>query len=347
MLTEKQLQEIREHLQDSTNPVFFYDNDVDGFCSYVLLRRYIGRGKGVAVKSHPEVDRLYARRAQELGADKVFVLDRPHLGEEFVSELSDVGLPIIWIDHHDVDDKVYDKKKVFKYNPTQNKESSSEPTTYLAYSVGKREEDIWIAMIGCIADNYLPEFKDKFQERFPEYWGKNLNEAFDVFYKTSIGRIAKAISFGLKDSITHVVALQNFVISCQSPSDIELALESNKPFARKYRDIYSKYSDLIEKSKNLVVGNVLFFNYGGNLSISSDLSNEIMYKNPGKIILVAFSSGPITNISMRGKDVRDFLEKVIKNLDGANGGGHKDAVGARVQTKDLEYIKQEVFKWAN
>ena len=79
MLTEKQFEELREHLEKAQNPVFLYDNDADGFCSFVLLRRFIGRGKGVAVRTYPEIDIGYAKRAKELGADYIFVLDRPFL----------------------------------------------------------------------------------------------------------------------------------------------------------------------------------------------------------------------------------------------------------------------------
>ena len=75
MLTKKQLSEIRSHLERAQNPIFLFDNDVDGICSYVLLRRFIGRGKGVAVKSHPNIDAGYAKRVQELNGDYVFVLD--------------------------------------------------------------------------------------------------------------------------------------------------------------------------------------------------------------------------------------------------------------------------------
>lgn len=32
MLTEKQISEIREHLEKAQNPLFFFDND-DGLCS--------------------------------------------------------------------------------------------------------------------------------------------------------------------------------------------------------------------------------------------------------------------------------------------------------------------------
>ena len=50
MLTQKQIDEVREHLDKAQNPLFFFDNDNDGLTSFLLLRRFIDRGKGVAVK---------------------------------------------------------------------------------------------------------------------------------------------------------------------------------------------------------------------------------------------------------------------------------------------------------
>lgn len=51
MLTNEQINEIREHLENARNPVFFFDNDPDGLCSFLLLQRFIGRGRGVAIKT--------------------------------------------------------------------------------------------------------------------------------------------------------------------------------------------------------------------------------------------------------------------------------------------------------
>ena len=62
-------------------------------------------------------------------------------------------------------------------------------------------------------------------------------------------------------------------------------------------------------------GKLIFFEYSGDLSISSDISNELSFLYPEKLIVVAYSSGPITNISMRGKNVRNLIEKIIKNFD--------------------------------
>src|SRR3989344_2168231 len=102
MFTPQQEKELKEHLEKAQNPVFYYDNDADGLCSYLLLRRYLGRGKGVAVKSYPDLNAQYASKAKEFNSDYVFVLDKPLLSQEFVKEIDEMQIPLVWIDHHDV-----------------------------------------------------------------------------------------------------------------------------------------------------------------------------------------------------------------------------------------------------
>jgi single-stranded DNA-specific DHH superfamily exonuclease len=345
MLSEKQIFEIREHLARAQNPVIFYDNDVDGLCSYVLLRRFLGRGKGVAVKSHPDINPNYARKVQELGGDYVFVLDRHSLGKEFVDEIKNLQIPIVWIDHHDVEDVNYDYENIFYFNPMKNKKRSNEPTTYLIYKTTNKKEDLWIALMGCVADHYLPKFSKDFAKKYPEYWGKNIKKPFDAYYSTGLGRFAKSLSFGLKDTITHVVQLQNFLINVRNPSDIELELDSSSAFAKKYKEIYKKYSVLLEKAKNCVEDGIVFFNYGGDMSMSSDIADYLSHIFEEKVIVVAYSSGPITNISMRGKNVRKMLLQIIDELGKGTGGGHEEAVGARIETKDLEMFRELIGKY--
>jgi len=345
MLVENQILEVREHLEQAQNPIFLYDNDADGLCSYVLLRKFIGRGKGVAVKSHPDVDEGYAKRVQELNSDYIFVLDRPMLGERFVEEVKKLQLPIVWIDHHETEDnKKYDDKNIFTYNPNNGDVRSSEPVCYWSYKISNRREDLWISLMGCIADHYLPDFSEEFSLQHPEYWGKSIKQPFDGYYRTEIGRLARVIGFALKDSITHVVQFQNFLIKCRNPSEMILGLGSNNSFSRKYRELSEKYSLLISRAKGCLGEKLLFFNYGGDLSISSEISNELSYLYPQKIIVVAFSSGPISNISLRGDNVRSLIDELLPKFENFSGGGHRDAVGARLQTEDLERFKEEIIK---
>ena len=344
MLARKELEKLREHIERAQQPIFLFDNDVDGLCSYILLRRFLGRGKGVAVKSHPNIDVGYAKKVQELRGDAVVVLDRPYLGKDFVHEIAQFNLPIIWIDHHDIIPEIYNYELIYHFNPTIKKNKSVEPTTYLCYKTTGRAEDSWLAMIGCIADHYLPDFVDEFSKRYRELWGKNIAKPFEALYTTGIGRLARALSFGLKDSTTHVVALQNFLISCAGPYDVEQELERPSAFGTRYKEILKKYTELLEEAKRSAGEKIVIFNYGGQLSISSDLSNELSYLFSKHYICVAYSAGPITNVSLRGKNVKKILSDLLPLFPGATGGGHQDAVGARIQTSYWERFKEELLK---
>lgn len=342
MLTEKQITEIKEHLEKAQNPIFYYDNDCDGLCSFLLLRRYLGRGKGVAVRSFPDLNAQYARKARELNSDYVFVLDKPVISKEFFEEIAKAGLPLVWIDHHNINhDFLGDFSNLFVYNPARNsrEEQSSEPVSYWAYKISRKKEDVWLAVAGCIADRYLPEFVVEFKERYKEFWG-NVKEPFDAYYKTEIGKIAQSFNFGLKDSTSNIVHLQNFLISCKGPEEVFLETSINYSFRKRFNEIKRKYNALVDKAKQGVLGNLIFFEYSGDLSISSDISNELSYVYPEKYIVVAYKKGGISNISLRGKRVKHILERILKKIENASGGGHEDAVGARIRTDDLNRFKE-------
>lgn len=334
------LEKMRAELERAQNPVFLYDNDADGFCSFILLRRWLGRGKGVAVRSHPDLDVRYVKKVQELKADAIVVLDRPLLGESFVSEIEALQLPLIWIDHHNVNSPHYEHPHVKLFNPTREF-GREEPTSYWAYELAQRKEDDWIAIMGCVSDHFLPSFAKEFGLRHPELWGK-VRKPFDAYYGTELGRLARAIGFGLKDSVTHVVYLQNFMISCLTPESIADELTSQSSFGRKYKEIGEKVEELLIEAHKLAGKKLIFFKYGGTVSVSADLANELCYQNPQSIIAVAYQNGVVNNISLRGKDIRDVVEKILPKFSGAHGGGHKDAVGVRIKGEDLEAFELEL-----
>src|SRR3989344_7354054 len=65
MISEKQIENIRQELKESENPLFFFDDDPDGLCSYLLLRKYIEKGKGVVVKGSATLDVKYIKKVEE------------------------------------------------------------------------------------------------------------------------------------------------------------------------------------------------------------------------------------------------------------------------------------------
>lgn len=348
MLSKHQLQELKEHLESAQNPIFYYDNDADGLCSFLIFRRWLGRGSGVAVRSYPDLNASYAKKAEELKADIVFVLDKPVISKEFITKIGELHLPLIFVDHHSMQhEETAEFKHLTVYNAaTQQENENAEPVTYLAYKLTERKEDVWIAVMGCIADHYLPDFVSVFEKDYPELWKKGVKKPFDAYYGTEIGKLAQALNFGLKDSTTHVVQMQQFLISCASPHDVLAENKNNHAFLENYYKLKNKYDSLVNKAESALKKNLLFFEYSGESSMSSEIANELSYRYQKEYIVVAYHKGAIVNISLRGDNVRRVLEKVLKALPDSSGGGHRDAVGARIKAADLprfyELFKQEI-----
>ncbi|MEM3113375.1 MAG: DHHA1 domain-containing protein [Candidatus Pacearchaeota archaeon] len=345
MLSGEQIIEIREHLERSQNPVFFFDNDIDGLMSFIILRRYIGRGKGVAIKSFPELDANYSHKVDEFNADYVFILDKPVVSQGFIDEVYRKNIPIIWIDHHDVGNNVArsGEKNISYYNPVFSKDKSNEPISYISYKISGRKEDMWLAIAGCLGDNFMPEFLEDFVKEYPGLWKKDIQSAFQALYESDFGKIIQILAFALKDRTSNVVYMINFLISVKSPNDILFENEKNFKIISRYKQINKTYLKLLEKAKKIARSSrkVIFFQYSGDLSISADLANELSYRFPGKIIIVAYVKGGTANLSVRGRiDVRKITLDAIKNIEGATGGGHEHATGCKIPAGQLLKFKE-------
>lgn len=346
MLTNNQIKEIRKHLEKAQNPLFFFDNDSDGLASFLLLRRFCNKGKGVAIKSFPDLNVSYFRKIQELHADYVFVLDKPEISEEFLKELRDNNIPLVWIDHHKINFEKYEKYDLNYFNPIFNKQSDNEPTTYICYNVTDKKDD-WIAMIGCIGDGYLPDFVEKFEIKYPELFKKNPKNAFDILYNTEIGKIGRMLNFSLKDRTSNVVKMLKYLIEVKSPFDLLKENSKNKTIYYRFNHVNKKYTKLIERAKLISEknGKLLFFQYGGDLSLSADIANELCFTYPDKIVVVAYIRGEKANLSLRGKqDMIKLTQKAIEDIEGATGGGHVNATGAQMPVEFLTVFKENLLK---
>ena len=80
--------------------------------------------------------------------------------------------------------------------------------------------------------------------------------------------------------------------------------------------------------------------------MSSEVSNEIFFKNKDKLVVVAYNSNHHAkiNISIRGKRAKEITEKAIKDIEGASGGGHEEATGATIPQERLEDLKKEIIR---
>jgi len=340
MLTKDQISQIKEQLEKAQNPIFFFDNDPDGLCSFLLLQRWLGRGRGVAIKSFPDLNEAYFRKIQELRADYVVILDKPLVSDDFFNRIREVNLPVMWIDHHDMGIKVPDF--VAYYNPVLTSKTN-EPVTALVYQISQKKEDLWVAVVGCISDGYIPDFYEEFKEKWPELGVKTENP-FEVLYKSRIGEVARIFSGGLKDTTTNVVNMLRFLVRAQSPYDVLEENSKNYSMHKRFKQIDTKYQRLLEKGKSLAAksGKLVFFRYSGDLSVSGELANELMFTFHEKIICVAFVKGSRVNLSLRGKNIKEKFLKAIEGIESATGGGHKDAVGGQMNASDLDEFNERL-----
>lgn len=339
MLTKKQIEEIREHLNKAQNPLFFFDNDTDGLCAFLLLQRFSGKGKGVPIRSFPELTEDYFRKVHELNADYIFVLDKPMISKEFFDRAQEFNIPVVWIDHHEMEKKI--PEFVYYYNPIFNKQKENNPTTYLCYQISQRKEDLWISVVGTISDGVLPEFYPEFREKYPDI-SIDSDHAFEIRYRSQLGKIMNLFSFALKDRTTNVINMLKFLMKVKTPYEVLEESGENYTMHQRFNQINSKYQRLLKKAKTGVSNKLLFFKYGGDLSISADLANELCYIFPEKFVVVVYDSGIKANISVRGKNVREIILKAIEGLENATAGGHEDAVGARIKIEDLDEFKKRV-----
>lgn len=346
MLTEKQLEQIREFIEKAQNPLFFFDNDVDGLASFLLLRRACGKGKGVAIKSFPSLSVNYVRKLHELKPDYVFVLDKALIDKGFRDACHELSIPIVWIDHHEV--AKVDEENVFYFNPKQNESEAREPVAYLCHKATKKQEDEWIAMLGCLADWYIPEFATEFSKKYPDIFPYT-DDAGKILYKTEFGKIIKMLNFALMDRTTVVVKMLKNLIAIKTPYEILDITPKTASIHARYKQINKKYEKLLEKAKEVAneknkKGKLLFFQYGGELSISGLLANELLYLYPDCIIVVAFIKGAKVNVAIRGKkDVRTIALKAMEGIEGTCG-GHKEACGASMQVEDLLKFHANLLK---
>lgn len=343
MLSVVELQEIRDRLELSQNPLFFFDNDVDGLCSFLILRRAIGRGRGVAIKSFPDLKEQYLKKVDELNPDAVFILDKAEVSREFIEGIFEKGITITWIDHHESKTE----KELIEMTSYYNSIPSGEPVTYIAQRVFNRQEDLWLAVLGCISDVYYPkDFAEKFEMQNPELFNSRLS-AFDALNATETGKVIRMLNFGLMDTTTNVVKLIKYLFKARGVYDVLDENAETKQFHHRYAQLNEFFNKQLEKAKDDFDedSSVLFFSYSGDTSMSAEISNRLFYENPDKLIVVGFRRPDKVNISIRGKGALEITKKAIEGIDGATGGGHEEATGAMVPIDDWDRFRENVIKY--
>ncbi len=338
MITEAEIAEIRHLLQKSERPLFLYDDDPDGLASYLLLRRYCGKGRGIVIKSSPVVDQSYVKKIHEVRPDRVFILDKPILKQEFADE---ANVPIVWIDHHEpvsIDNVKY-------FNPRKHDDKDNRSTSHWCYEVAK--QDMWIAACGILGDWFIPEFAEELIEKYPGLMCRTKDPG-EALYNSEMGKLVKIFSSVLKGPTGEVNRCTAILTKIDNPYEIlNETTPRGKFIYKKYTELQKAYNPLLKKAESKVKKDkLLLFTYPSTkMSLTGELSNELLYRHPDKVILVGREKTDSVIISVRSK--KGKLPALIKkSLEGLNGygGGHDNACGGNISKSDFRTFVERFRK---
>lgn len=340
MIPKKQLLEIKEHLDKSENPLIFFDSDPDGLCSYLLFKRYLKRGKGIACERNKDLLN-YLNKIKEFSPDRIFILDLFDVSQEFIDN---VNVPIIWIDHH----PIVKRKGIKHFNPMNYGDKKSKPTSYLCYKIVN--QDMWLSMIGCVADWFIPDFAKEFVKKYPGLYDIKVKDPAQVYHSRGLGELIEIFTFILKTNHSEIIKNASIIAKIQSPFEI---LNQETPKGKyiyksaKKNGIY--YSRLLKQALNTKPQKKLYlFVYPkGQKSYRSYLSNQLLFKHRTKFMIIGTEDEDYVKMSLRSGKFRvlPILKKALKDVDGY-GGGHEYACGAAVKKDDfpkfIDNIKREL-----
>jgi len=337
-LSKIQIKQLREHLDNCKKPLFFFDDDQDGLCSFLQLYRYKKEGKGIIVKTTPKLGSIFVNKVEEYQPDKIFILDVAVVEQGFLDEMK---VPVVWIDHHGP----FERDNVKYFNPRISNWEDNHPTSYMCHQIV--ESDIWIATVGCVADWFIPLFINEFKKEFPDLVENKYKVPGDVIYNSKLGHLIRIFSFILKGKTNDVMKCIKILTRIESPYEIlNQETAQGKFIYKRYEQVNKLYEPLLKdvmKTAEKTEDKLVIFTYKDDKSsFTSDLSNEAIYRFPDKVILIGREKNDEMKCSLRSSKIilPPLIEKALIGLNGY-GGGHEHACGLNVKTNDFdEFVKK-------
>jgi len=337
MLSKEEITKIRDELDNCKNPLFFFHDDPDGLSSFLLMYRYINEGHGIVFKAKPGLGVNFIKKVEDYAPDKIFILDIPIVDQDFIDG---TNVPIIWIDHH----SPLERSKVKYFNPRVKNKNDGTPVTRICYEVVK--QDLWIATVGCIGDWHIPDFLGEFKNKYGKLLDKDLKDPGKIYFETVLGKLVRIFSYILKGKTSDGVKCFKILTRIDDPNEI---LEHKSPrgnfIYKRFDKIDKEYKELLNEAiKKASEDKLLIYIYDAKrMSFTGDLSNELIYRYPDKIILVGREKDGEVRMSLRSSKIElpQVIEKALIGMDGY-GGGHEYACGANVKKEDFDRFVQSI-----
>ncbi len=327
------LDKIKGYLENSINPLIFFDDDADGLASFLLIYKYLNRGRGVAIKNNI-LDDSYLKSVSYYNPDLILVLDKHGISEDFVDK---VNIPILWIDHHPIEEV----KGVKHFNPRYLNKNDNKPTSYWCYEIVK--ENLWIAVIGILADWSLEHYQELLKN-YKDLGNPELKTAPDALFNTKIGILSKLFTFILTGKTQDSKKCINILTRINDPYEIlDKTTPRGKYIWNRFEKLNREYEKILDDAikNNITYKKILLYTYTvKDKSYTGVLANELIYKNPNKIVIIAREKDGEMKMSLRseyrgGIILPSLIKKALEGLKGY-AGGHDHACGGKVDKEDFQ-----------
>lgn len=336
-IKEEDIKWIRKKIDESERPLFFYDDDPDGLVSFLLLYRRIKKGIGIIIKATPELKEEYYQKVEEYSPDLIVVVDKPKISDDFIKKCD---VPMIWIDHHEPQNP----KKVHYFNPRIEDDKDNRPVSYFAYKIADQKQDLWLSMVGCVSDWYLPKFKKDFIDKYPDLLTEEFDTPPKALFDSNLSVLCKIFSFLLKGKSGDVKKMTKILTRIENPYEIlKKETPRGKLIYKYYQEMNKEYEKILNSVDTSDKKLILFLYEGKKVSFTSDLSNELLHMFPNKVIIIARENNGEMKISLRSAnhDLPKILEKALVGVEGY-GGGHTNACGSAVKIGDFDKFIEQI-----
>ncbi|MFT7616071.1 MAG: single-stranded DNA-specific DHH superfamily exonuclease [Candidatus Woesearchaeota archaeon] len=322
------IKKAQEFLTTTKRLYALYDDDVDGLTSYAQLF-HLTKCEGTVVKSSPRVNQDYADVVERHKAQKLVILDKPIVEEEFFDA---IRIPTLWVDHHE---KQEHPDYVQYVNPQTDDPKDNRCTAYWMYKIA--QQHLWLAAIGSISDWQLNDITQEFAKNNPTWLSESVTNPPQALFDEPIGHVIQVLGFNLKGqtslvkkSIEHILQIESIeTFNDDSNTHVQFLKRRAVPMVEKYKQI----RDLILKKKDDDV--ILYVYDDQTMSFTADLANEVLYRTK-KVVIIARKKSGEYKCSIRGPfAIRDALTKALVGIDGY-GGGHENACGGCIQEHDFD-----------
>ncbi len=340
-----------------------YDDDADGLCSAAVFIHMMERFgiRDLFVQSKARENDVFGQEFYKTimarNIKTIFCLDFDPISWGFLSPKGLETLPfnLIVFDHHKDNSKVYEKSismfmRMFVHplNVTNSLEPAQYCTSKLvfdAFSTVKDLHDIeWKILPGMIGDMNIIGWPDYIARVAAKQDVRIDTSKQDGFFTSPFGQFAARVHMLRAKNYKEFENALPVLLKATSISEANSKLPTVPEIERVYNELVANYMSLAKVDEK---SGLKIIELKAPYQMASMVASIVSYLHPQETFLFYEDGGEgFMHISMRSQraavHLGQLLDTVSRQFEGASGGGHAPAAGARCKTADIDAFIEKV-----